>query len=84
MLYGKGVQIAEAFGVGSTVIGECKKLIVDHPERYGMYGTVGSLISVVAFVDAYKIRKIEPELWPPFMPSEALRLVKEVDINDIV
>ncbi|MBR2681133.1 MAG: hypothetical protein IKE23_10360 [Exiguobacterium sp.] len=81
MLYAKGKTIAEQFDVCPSVVRECRRFIAEHPERYGIYGNSGTLISAAAFVDANKIRKIEPELWPPFLPLDAIKLLKGVGFN---
>lgn len=76
MLYAKGRTIEEKFDVGSTVVNECRRFIAQHPERYGIYGNSGTLISTVAFVDANKCRKLDEDHLPPFCPEQAIKLLE--------
>ena len=79
-LRSKGLR--ERFDCSQTLVTDCRRLIKDHPDRYGYYGTIGSLTSTVAFADAYKFRaelKAGTEI-PPFDPKEAAKVVCVFDM----
>lgn len=80
--YKRPKALAELFDCGHTMITKCRKVIKDHPERYGYYGTIGTLTSIVAFADAYKFHAelAADKYIPPFDPEEAAKVVCVFDM----
>ena len=75
-MYAKGKTIQKQFDIGSAVVNECRRFITNHPERYGQYGNIRNLTSMIAFVDAYKYRKVEDDdELPPFEPDQSVMLL---------
>ena len=50
-------QLKDLFHCCNSVVTECRRIIKDNPERYGMYSIAGSLTDAAAFLDAYTFRK---------------------------
>ena len=80
--YCRAKGLRERFDCSQTLVTECRRLIKENPERYGYYGTIGSLTSTVAFADAYKFRKElkEAKEIPPFDPEQAAKVVCVFDM----
>lgn len=81
MLYAKSKKLADEFNISLTAAREVRRFIAEHPERYGPYGLIGNLIYIPAFIDAYKCHRTpEDAVRPPYMPEQALELIKGVNV----
>lgn len=68
-IYMKRKNLRELIDCGDTVVTACRRFIAEHPERYTIFGNVGNLTNVLAFVDALKFYKSENTALPPFRPE---------------
>lgn len=85
-MYRSVTKIADLMGISRQSVRNIKKIIAAHPERYGLYGVAGRLISVVAFVDAMRWRDaIETgyiDDLPPFDPEEVAKNFVDLPIEN--
>lgn len=73
-------QIKKLFHISQTIITQCRRIIKDHPDRYGAYGVIGTLTHGGAFLDAYVHRNKFMKGYdvPPYNEAEAVQRVKEL------
>lgn len=73
-IYMKRKDLRELIDCGDTLVTACRRFIADHPERYTIYGNVGNLTNVLAFIDAQKFYKSDRAL-PPFRPERIAKML---------
>lgn len=73
-------QIKELFHISQSLITQCRRIIKDHPERYGAYGVIGTLTHGGAFLDAYVNRKgfCKGYEIPEYNEAQAVQRVQEL------
>lgn len=73
-------KLADLFECSKSVVTNCRRIIKDHPERYGAYGISGTLTNAACFLDAYTYRKnfINGLPVPEYDEAKAVQIVKEM------
>lgn len=73
-------QLKTLFQISQSLITQCRRIIKDHPERYGVYGVIGTYTHAGAFLDAYIYRTqlMRGEKVPEYDEAQAIKRVEEL------
>lgn len=75
----KGKELRDIFRCSDRTYSKVRKIIVNNPERYGVYGVCGLVTDDRAFADALKYKTLFEKGYklPPYRPEEASLLLRD-------
>lgn len=74
-----GKELRAKFKVGDRTYTKVRRIIINNPDRYSVYASVGRVTDDRAFADAYKYKSLFEKGYklPPYNPEEAEKIVRE-------